>query len=102
MINHHINLIVFSHYMSDNKIKCVCCGIDDLDMLCMDHKNGDGAEHRRSGEIGPHGQHLYRWIKRNNYPDMFRILCHNCNQAIGKYGYCPHERAGPHKPTSNN
>jgi len=25
------------------------------------------------------------------YPTGFRVLCHNCNQAIGLYGYCPHK-----------
>jgi hypothetical protein len=35
---------------------------------------------------------LYLWLKRNNYPTGFRVLCHNCNLAIGFYGYCPHHR----------
>ena len=30
------------------------------------------------------------WIIRNDYPDDFRVLCWNCNQAIGFYGRCPH------------
>jgi hypothetical protein len=21
---------------------------------------------------------------------MYRVLCHNCNMALGFYGYCPH------------
>jgi hypothetical protein len=83
---------VFSHYKTDNKIQCSCCGVNDLDILCTDHINGDGAKHRASGELGTHGQKIYSWLKRNNYPPGFRILCHNCNQSIGKYGYCPHDK----------
>lgn len=33
----------------------------------------------------------YFWIIRNKYPKGFRVLCHNCNQAIGSYGECPHK-----------
>jgi hypothetical protein len=31
------------------------------------------------------------WLIREKLPDGFRVLCHNCNQAIGYYGVCPHE-----------
>jgi hypothetical protein len=24
------------------------------------------------------------------HPD-YRVLCHNCNTALGFYGYCPHQ-----------
>lgn len=87
-----LKLNVFSHYKTDDKIKCSCsnCNIDDIDVLCLDHKNGDGAEHRKKIGIGC-GDAMYRWIKNNNYPDMFRLLCHNCNQSLDNYGYCPHD-----------
>ena len=38
------------------------------------------------------GSTLHKWIKDNNFPDGFQILCHNCNQAKGYYGICPHEK----------
>lgn len=81
---------VFSHYKTDGKIKCSCpgCKVSDIDILCMDHINNDGAEHRKSlGENYP----MLDWIRKNNYPPDFRILCHNCNQSLGLRGYCPHE-----------
>ncbi len=34
---------------------------------------------------------LLGWLYRNNWPDGFRILYHNCNQSLGSYGYCPHQ-----------
>lgn len=82
---------VFSHYSEDGKIKCSCpgCNVDDIDMLCVDHKNNDGNEHRKTLGVK---QIKYGWIKKNNYPDYLRVLCHNCNQSLGKYGYCPHEK----------
>jgi len=40
------------------------------------------------------GGHLQSWIKKNNFPDGFQILCHNCNFTKGqsKDNKCPHER----------
>ena len=37
------------------------------------------------------GTSLVIWIKKNNFPKGFQILCHNCNQTKGYYGKCPHE-----------
>lgn len=73
--------------------RCACCGEDTPEFLAIDHVNGDGAEHRKtlakSGRGGA-GTPTYRWLKRNGYPEGFRVLCHNCNIAIGFYGACPH------------
>ncbi len=81
---------VFAQYMVGGKIQCACCGESDIDVLCMDHINGDGSEHRKT--IGGKASGMYYWIKRNGYPDSFRILCHNCNQSLGSRGYCPHSK----------
>lgn len=67
---------------------CACCGEHRDEFLTVDHVDGDGAEHRR--EIGQ-GQ-LYPWLKRNDWPEGFRVLCANCNWSRGVRGYCPHER----------
>ena len=67
--------------------KCDCCGESNIEFLCFDHINNDGAKHRKQmadRSIAP-------WLRRNNYPKGFRVLCHNCNMARGVYGYCPHE-----------
>jgi hypothetical protein len=42
------------------------------------------------------GTHLYLWLKQNNYPPGFRVLCMNCNFAIGHSGYCPHNAKVEH------
>lgn len=74
--------------------RCACCGEDAPEFLAIDHVNGDGAAHRReiSGGKGRRGAGTptYRWLKKSGYPEGFRVLCHNCNIAIGFYGACPH------------
>lgn len=69
--------------------KCVCCETEHLEFLTLDHIGGGGAEHRR--EVGA-GDKLYRWLRNNDYPPGFRVLCFNCNYAVFRYGSCPHER----------
>lgn len=78
-------LTVLNHYGS----KCACCGETEEMFLCIDHKNNDGAAHRK--EIGT-GSRMMKWIIDNGFPDTFQVLCQNCN--IGKYlngGVCPHQ-----------
>ncbi len=66
---------------------CSCCGEARYEFLAIDHINGGGGKHRR--EIG---NKITRWLIANDFPPGFRVLCHNCNQAIGHYGYCPHQK----------
>lgn len=76
--NRNLKLQVLSHY-SKGKPTCVMCGIDDLDVLCLDHINGGGEAHRRTIPHDGNGLHLYWWIKNNNFPNGFQVLCLNCN-----------------------
>lgn len=76
---------VIAHYGG----KCACCDEDEYEFLAIDHIDGGGNEHRK--EINRGGK-FHRWLEARGYPEGYRILCHNCNQAIGTYGYCPHER----------
>jgi len=69
--------------------KCVCCGIDNIEFLAIDHINGGGNAHRK--ELKTIGGKFFRWIVKNNFPTDLRVLCHNCNMAYGLYGYCPHQ-----------
>lgn len=66
--------------------KCACCGENRYEFLAIDHLSGGGRNHRK--EIGAK---IERWIIKNDFPEGFRILCHNCNQSLGLYGYCPHD-----------
>lgn len=76
---------ILTHY-SKGSPHCECCGESTIEFLSIDHINGGGSQH--SMEIG-RGK-IYGWLRKNNYPEGFRVLCHNCNAAFGHYGYCPH------------
>ena len=69
---------------------CACCGETEYKFLSIDHVDGNGANHRRQVGVGS-GFHFYLWLRRNGFPKGFQVLCHNCNQAKGSYGCCPHE-----------
>ena len=64
--------------------KCSCCGVTDLVFLTIDHINGGGSKHRKRIKTS-----IYQWLKDNNYPPGYRILCWNCNWAEA-HGGCPH------------
>jgi len=75
---------------------CECCGEHRVEFLCIDHTEGGGNKHRK--EVSS-GTPMYKWIIKNNFPNIFRVLCHNCNMSLGAYGYCPHkeDEYGKHK-----
>lgn len=60
--------------------------------LSIDHIDGKGAQHKREVIKERSSYAVYKWLKDHGFPkDNFRLLCHNCNQARGAYGHCPHE-----------
>lgn len=77
-------LVVLKYYGN----KCACCGETTREFLEIDHKNNDGSAHRKTLK----GRNIIVWIIENNYPDMFQILCSNCNMSKGRWGYCPHNK----------
>src|SRR5579863_8823657 len=64
-----LRLRIFNHYSADNP-HCMCCGEKSLEFLCLDHKNNDGALHRKIFDLGS-GSSIYYWIIKNDFPDMF-------------------------------
>lgn len=69
--------------------KCKCCQEQRFEFLALDHINGGGTQQRKKLHLG--GTQFYKWIRQHNFPQgSLRILCHNCNQSFGAYGYCPH------------
>jgi hypothetical protein len=80
---------------------CKCCGTTIQELLCVDHINGGGNEHRRKifklrkrpGELTDQsaGYPFLYWLKNNNYPPEFQLLCHNCNffKTAHKGKVCP-------------
>lgn len=77
---------------------CKCCGITEPLFLTIDHVNNDGAKHRReigykTGNGKGASSATVRWLKKNNYPEGFQILCLNCNMGKERNkGTCPHKQ----------
>jgi len=66
--------------------KCQCCGDSGLGRLSIDHIKENGAEHRRQLKTSS----IYKWLKKNNYPKEFRVLCMSCNLCYYILGECIH------------
>lgn len=64
---------VLAHY-SGGKPKCARCPVDEIRFLALDHIANDGRAHRRTGV-----KHMHLWAKKNGFPPVFQVLCHNCN-----------------------
>lgn len=73
---------VLAHYGG----RCACCNEACLSFLGINHIQDGDNQHRKSRRTP-----LYPWLKKNKFPTGFRVLCHNCNMALGFYGYCPHQ-----------
>jgi len=78
-------LTVLTHY-SGGVLKCACCAESIYEFLCLDHIDGGGNTHRKA--LG--SRYIYSWIITQGFPLGYQVLCHNCNQAKGFYGLCPH------------
>ena len=62
---------VFDHY---GGMQCALCDNDDERVLTIDHIHGGGNQHRKTIPISG----IYCWLRKNGYPDGFRVLCMNC------------------------
>ena len=86
---------VFLHYT--NPLRCVCCGVKGIEFLTVDHiiPKRNMAKDEKLIQMGftsrLKGEKLNRWLKNNNFPKGFQILCWNCNFAKGVLGKCPHK-----------
>jgi hypothetical protein len=89
--NFVMRMEVLWHY-SNHTMRCACCGESTLEFLTIDHTDGDGATHRKEIGAGSHTT-VYRWLRKNNYPPGYQVLCMNCNAAKAWHGKCPHVNA---------
>ena len=82
-----IKIEVLSHY-SKGTPKCSCCNFSRLEGLSIDHIKGRKVSNH---SLDFTSYRLYAWLKRNEYPDDFQVLCINCNSAKSDNGICPHQ-----------
>lgn len=67
--------------------QCSCCGEQRFEFLAIVHVNGGGHKERMTKNT----YQIARKVINLGFPPEYRVLCHNCNSAIGWYGYCPHQ-----------
>lgn len=68
--------------------KCTCCGESARGFLTIEHIKGGGQQHedRVGGPI-----QMYRDIIASGFPNIYTILCWNCNCATRFGKICPHK-----------
>lgn len=74
--NDMLRLRVFRHYSGEPPY-CALCGENDPLVLNLDHIDGGGEQHRQS--INKMGHSFYYWIRQQEYPTGYQVLCANCN-----------------------
>ena len=84
------NKKIIVEYYSEGRNCCNCpsCNESNIEFLAIDHIEGGGGKHRKqvSGNF-------YNYLIKEDFPEGYQILCHNCNVAKRDKGYCPvHER----------
>lgn len=80
---------VLTYYSGNHSPHCGICSVSDKDILCVDHIDGGGNQHRKTlGDKG-RGVHFYQWLRKQGYPAGYRVLCFNCNQkeALRRQGW---------------
>lgn len=78
--------------LSDNNPHCIKCGCDDIRLLIINHKKGDGSKEYRG--IGKHTNFLQsiRQGKRTiNDLELLCGICHSLYHFELKYGELPYE-----------
>jgi 5-methylcytosine-specific restriction endonuclease McrA len=78
-----VKLEVLMHY-SKGSLSCAICGYnEDIDALCLDHINDDGAAHRKelgcSSRNDKGGTTIYERFKAKGPFEGLQVLCFNCN-----------------------
>ena len=85
-LNESLKFEVHSFYSklhSNSDVPCCrCCGENFvLDFLSIDHI--DGRRHLPKNEAKLSADALVMFLKRNNFPEGYQILCFNCNISKG-------------------
>lgn len=85
--------------------RCVCCGIEEITVLQLDHIHDDGSAHRQAigwgtgkgvgGQSSASGSTTYRWLRQRGWPaGIVQILCANCHVSKTKGVPCTWHEGG--------
>jgi len=80
---------IMLHY-GKGQIRCCKCGFDNIKALSIDHISGGGTKHRKALKVS--GMQFYNWLRKNDYPAGFQVLCMNC-QFIKRVDNKEHTRS---------
>lgn len=61
------------YWYSDGLMCCKECGENHVEFLAIDHINGGGTQERKKVND------IVFYLIRNNFPEGYQVLCHNCN-----------------------
>jgi hypothetical protein len=65
--------------------KCEECGETRIEALLIHHSNGGGCKHRREIKRVS-GTAFYEWLRNNQYPDGYSVLCGTCHLITHRVG----------------
>lgn len=66
--------------------ECSCCGETVIEFLTIDHVQGQAGKKYRECST-----RAYKHAAKEYRPDLFRVLCMNCNMAVRWGRICPHQ-----------
>lgn len=91
----NLKIEVFSHYSKKQNNSdvpcCACCMYDDIRALAIDHIIPLSKLSASEKLLPRGGNGLWEYLKKNNYPKGFQILCFNCNGMKKAKKECPHQ-----------
>ncbi len=80
------NAVARAKFLQMYGVKCACCGETMEEFLTIEHKLGQtGVRKKESASAA------YRKAVQDYRPDLYEVLCMNCNHSKGVRGYCPHQ-----------
>lgn len=69
--------------------QCACCGDTHIEFLTLEHIGGLRGEKREGSAVA-----AYIKATKEYRPDLYEVLCMNCNWSKRRGGVCPHEYDG--------
>jgi len=61
-------------FYTKGTMSCSRCKEQDIDLLTVEHINGNGIKHRKKISSS-----IEKWLVDNDFPEEYDILCRNCN-----------------------
>lgn len=74
----NLKILAMLNY-GNGTIECSHCKDKNLLLLTIDHIDNNGNEHRESEGKKFTGVPFYIWLRNNNFPEGYQVLCWSCN-----------------------